>query len=259
LGACAKKLQKCTKGGDYLLDLLEELFGKCMEEEMEFFAVIIRSIWFRRNKVVHGGEFIPPKQIIQEAQKAQKEFYQANAKDGVVDSQQRPKECTHWCPPVQGIYKVNWDAALDSTNNRMGIGIIVRDYLGMVIAAKSYTMRFISEPVVAEALAALHAAEFSRDLGLPMVILEGDSLQVVTTIQGTGPNWSSYGHIVADIRIVLHELRSWQICHSKRTNNYAAHGLAKEAVLNVMNKVWMEEISNCICDVVSSELYALVS
>lgn len=53
-GACAKKLQKCTKGGDSFLVLLEELIDKCKVEELELFGVLAWSLWFRRNKVVHG-------------------------------------------------------------------------------------------------------------------------------------------------------------------------------------------------------------
>jgi ribonuclease HI len=123
---------------------------------------------------------------------------------------------------------VNWDAALDSVNRRMGVGILVRDHLGMVIAARSHTLVFLTEPVVAEAIAALHAVEFSRDLGLPRIVLEGDSLQVVTAVQDLRPTWSRYGHITADIRTILKGFRSWQVCHTKRVSNYAAHGLAKK-------------------------------
>jgi ribonuclease HI len=126
-------------------------------------------------------------------------------------------------------------------------------------AARSTTVEFSTEPVVAEAIAALHAAEFSRDLGLQMIILEGDSLQVVNAIQDTGPNWSRYGHIVADIRTVLQGFQGWQICHTKRATNYAAHGLAKEAILNVIDRVWMEEIPSCIYDFVTLEHHALLS
>lgn len=30
--------------------------------------------------------------------------------------------------------KINWDAALDCPNKRMGVGIVVRDELGVVLA-----------------------------------------------------------------------------------------------------------------------------
>jgi hypothetical protein len=42
--------------------------------------------------------------------------------------------------------------------------------------------------VVAEALATLSAAGFSRDLGLQSIILQGDSLQVVNALNAMGAN-----------------------------------------------------------------------
>jgi hypothetical protein len=73
----------------------------------------------------------------------------------------------------------------------------------MVIAARSQIVSIIAEPVVAEALAALNAVEFSHNFGLPSILLESDSLQVVTAVKDTSPNWSRYGHIIGYIKIVL--------------------------------------------------------
>jgi hypothetical protein len=45
-----------------------------------------------------------------------------------------------WQTLPQEMYKVNWDMAIDSTNRRKGIDIIVRDNVGMVNAARSLTL-----------------------------------------------------------------------------------------------------------------------
>lgn len=42
-----------------------------------------------------------------------------------------------------------------------------------------------------------------------------------------------------------------------RFNNMATHRLLKEAVKDVMDKVWMEEIPSCIYDIAFSEQFAL--
>lgn len=60
---------------------------------------------------------------------------------------------------------------------------------------------------------------------------------------------AEYGHIVADIRFVLQGI-SWQIDHNKKVTNSAAHGLAMEAILNVIDTVLMEEIPSYIYDIV---------
>jgi hypothetical protein len=47
-------------------------------------------------------------------------------------------------------------------------------------------------------MGALVAAEFSRDIGLFDIILEGDYKQVVDAITGTGSPWCKYCHIMGD-------------------------------------------------------------
>jgi hypothetical protein len=59
-----------------------------------------------------------------------------------------------------GRYKVNWDVALDSRTKQIGIGIVVRDHSGFVMAAQGKRTIGLPEPVKAEAMGALAGAEF---------------------------------------------------------------------------------------------------
>jgi ribonuclease HI len=111
--------------------------------------------------------------------------------------------------------------------------------------------------VVAEAIGALVAAEFSRNLGLKDIELEGDSLLVVKEIKEFGTQWSSYGQMVGDARVVLNNIRSWFIVHVKRDANAAAHKLAEEAERHADELIWMKEISICIFYIVTLEQSAL--
>jgi hypothetical protein len=70
-------------------------------------------------------------------------------------------------------------------------------------------------------------------------------------------SWCRFGQIVADIQTVLGSFRSWDFKHVRRAQNSAAHGLAKESVREVIDKVWMEEIPICIFDTIFSEQFAL--
>ena len=72
----------------------------------------------------------------------------------------------------------------------MGLGVIIRDYKGLVSAALSRTLISLQDPVIGEAMGALGTAEFCKDLKFSNVILEGDSKQVVEAILSKGPNWS---------------------------------------------------------------------
>ena len=89
-------------------------------------------------------------------------------------------------------------------------------------------------------------------------IVEKDSLQVIQALQNTSLNLSPYGQIVEDGRSVLCTRRSWVASHVKREANSAAHLLAKDALQNSHNRVWMEEDPICIISVLSLEQLALV-
>jgi hypothetical protein len=90
-------------------------------------------------------------------------------------------------------------------------------------------------------------------LGIHDIALEGNALLVVKAIKDLGPQWNLYGHIVEDTRGVLNNLRSWFVGHVKRDANFAAYFLAKEAVKNLMDQIWMEEVPNYIVNVVTLE------
>lgn len=139
----------------------------------------------------------------------------------------------------------------------MGVGIIIRDEKGNVIAATSEPVMATHDPATAEAIAALRAVEFCKEVGAFDINLEGDSLLVVKAICESQTSWLRYGQIIDDIKLVLGSLRSWSIRHIRREANVAAHVLAKYAILNFDSHVWLEETPSCILDTVILEQVAL--
>ena len=88
--------------------------------------------------------------------------------------------------------------AVDGERKRIGMGAIVRNSDGGVIAMMCDTLDFIQDPTTAEALAARQAVELSLTLGIRKIILKGDSLQVVHALQSFAGGRSLYGLIVED-------------------------------------------------------------
>lgn len=91
--------------------------------------------------------------------------------------------------------KVNWDAYVASKGKRIGIGLIMRDHEGGVIAMLCETKAYVQDPAAVEAIAARRGAEFSADLGVRKVILEGDALQIVQALNQEGGGRGPYGMI----------------------------------------------------------------
>jgi ribonuclease HI len=108
-----------------------------------------------------------------------------------------------------------------------------------------------------EALAAFHAVDFCREIGLKCINLEGDAKQVVDAINSPTMVWNRFGHLVEDTRRILHSLTSWKCTFVNREANEAAHGLARAAITNVSDRFWRDSTPNCISDIVLMEQLAL--
>ena len=77
-----------------------------------------------------------------------------------------------------GVFKVNFDAALFENIGSAGIGVVIRDSDGEIIAALSQRILLPFSLEMAEAMAAHRALLFAQELSIK-VMLEGDSLRVV--------------------------------------------------------------------------------
>jgi hypothetical protein len=73
------------------------------------------------------------------------DFRRVNTNKGTVESLTYVEDPNTWKKTLVGIIKVNWDAAIDKTKERIGIGIIVQDHEGAVLASCSTTKIFLVE------------------------------------------------------------------------------------------------------------------
>jgi ribonuclease HI len=153
---------------------------------------------------------------------------------------------------------VNCDAALDSKKGYMGFGIVVRDNMGHVLAAKSVMKRGFLEPTATEMMAVFLAMRFSFEKGFHSIILESDAKNVTKAVQSGTHNDCRYGQIVDDILMVLNSISHWQIQHVNRESNTTTHGLAKAAVKQDIDTTCVGEILSCISGIVLAELSACV-
>jgi hypothetical protein len=86
------------------------------------------------------------------------------------------------------------------------------------------------------------------------VVLEEDSLVLVSTLNKSLPIWSSYGQLIEEIKVKTKCLLQVEIIHVSRVANLATHSLAKFAISQLLDELWMEE-----CLLTSSLLYLLSS
>jgi hypothetical protein len=178
-GCGPMKFPKGCNTGVNFTQWFEEMMGRCSLEELELLIEVARWMWFRRNSVVHEGEFTHSNQVFKEALIKIEDFKRFNALEQNEQALINATPPTFWQPPPLDKVKVNWDAAMNKKHGRRDIGFVTRDSKGFILATRSTTQRIVLEPIVVEVVATLHAVIFSKEIGFSDIILEGDALQII--------------------------------------------------------------------------------
>jgi hypothetical protein len=72
------------------------------------------------------------------------------------------------------------------------------------------------------------------------MILEGDSLSVISNLKKTEPCGSGCGQLISDTKLILSSLLHCDFHHVKRDANKVAHCMAKFAPSQMLDKTWIE-------------------
>lgn len=171
-GESDRCFQKSTLQGLKFIQVAEGIFTNHGKEALTNFVATARQIWFQRNEVVHGGTFTHPNIVVRNTRVAVEEFQTINRLCAMVPPNELVETTPCWTTPQAGWIKANWDASLDVSKERMGIGIVVRYHLGNTLAARSLTRAGAPDSSSAEAMGAYFAACFCMDLGIQKIILE---------------------------------------------------------------------------------------
>ena len=104
------------------------------------------------------------------------------------------------------------------------------------------------EAIKAEAKAMEVGILFAWDLGLKNIVAEGDSLAVVQALKGSITPTISIQKVTEGISWWLKKFDNWKILHARRSNNTAAHSMAKKAKSILESIIWVEDSPPFITD-----------
>ena len=91
-----------------------------------------------------------------------------------------------WQTPLDPIFKLNFDAAIFSDLNYLGVGAIIRNGKGEVMAAMSTKGPPVGDNKEAEILACRRVTEFVIDASFTDLVIEGDNTVVMSSISSPG-------------------------------------------------------------------------
>ncbi|KAF5465143.1 hypothetical protein F2P56_015174 [Juglans regia] len=210
-----------------MIQLFSSLTKVLNPEELQEFVVIARKIWWRRNSFIFKKEFVHPNLIVREARAVLKMLSEKNLDQ--CTNQVSPPTVSWQAPPMEW-FKINWDGAVDKGKGLIGIGVVIRDSFGQVIATMRQRKKLYPDPLLAESYGALQAVKVAWEIGLKQIILEGDSLQVTKSLAEDREVLSSSSMFWSEARCYLNLFDKWEVSHVRRNDNHITHLLAKDAL-----------------------------
>nr|GMC71350.1 LINE-1 reverse transcriptase isogeny [Ipomoea batatas] len=131
-------------------------------------------------------------------------------------------------------YGWHWDVgdenAVRENGNMLGIGWVLRNYMGVVVAAGAVGRRGAVLAREAKALAIREALSWLKGRDYDNVIVETDAQQIIHHLYSH--NSSPYGLLLHDITVLLSFFANIRLCFVRRSANTVAHLLARNAALS---------------------------
>ncbi|KAE8733170.1 hypothetical protein F3Y22_tig00001478pilonHSYRG00272 [Hibiscus syriacus] len=141
-------------------------------------------------------------------------------------------DCQHerpvWSPPASGYVKLNFDGSFDSVAGLGGVGCVVRDSMGRFIYGAAKHIPCAMDSFHVEVVACLEGMLLARSSGYNCVVVEGDSLSVISRASSSMVG-SSYGApILAQIWDIIASFDQCRFSHVDRTRNAVANAFTHE-------------------------------
>ena len=119
------------------------------------------------------------------------------------------------------MFKLNFDAAVFSELSCSGVGAMIRNEKGEVMAAMSVRGPQVVESAVAKIIACRRALEFVGEAGFTDLVVEGDNLSVMKSLATSETDHSWLGHIIQDIKWLTRSFQNVSFSYMRRVANCA--------------------------------------
>jgi ribonuclease HI len=223
---------------------LFEFLDRSSDQEAVTLAVTCWHLWEHRNAVRNDEKMKHPRSLAEQI-KAYIHMILLHLFKKLVVQSRETSTPPRWSPPPEGTVFINVNAALFSSSNRMGVGVVIRDHIGNCLVACNQLLDEVTPPEIAEALAVRCALTLARDEGLNKVILASDCISVVQRINSSARDRSLIGVVVEDIKAMAATMSSVTVHHISRLLNNSAHVLARR-VQHFGSPFFRNSVPDCI-------------
>ncbi|KAK6118987.1 hypothetical protein DH2020_047273 [Rehmannia glutinosa] len=231
-----------------MLHLVSTVDNKDFEN---LFVTLMWSLWHSRNVLVFQGKDIPHQECFQLATRIIQE-HQEQLNETV--KQTSSTRNTTWRKPPPGTFKLNTDAST-KVGSGTGIGAVLRDHEGKVIASLSKHLSPEYPIEIGEAIACREGINLARSIQCSNLLVEADCIQLVNGIASDQKDYSYLGKIVEDIRAGQEFFNSAPLSHISRKANTLAHSLARHAFSMPCNSQYLGPLPPDLVNIATDEAF----
>uniref|UniRef100_A0A2N9FNB8 Reverse transcriptase domain-containing protein n=1 Tax=Fagus sylvatica TaxID=28930 RepID=A0A2N9FNB8_FAGSY len=219
---------------------------------LEIAFTTVWALWKARNESVWEAKTLVADAIVHEAVSLASEFLDTQSKTGVpMIGLVGP---SRWQRPPSGVFKLNMACHSISKSCRYGLGVLIRDSEGAVMAVLEDSLLSNNELLQLHARAVLVAIKFAYDVGLRCLVVELDNQELCSLIQAGSPCFDPIGVIVDDICSSIPLFSFLCFGFSKKSCNKAANALATEAASSLITQVWLDDHPTCITPFIQDDI-----
>ncbi|KAH9758687.1 hypothetical protein KPL71_016758 [Citrus sinensis] len=242
-----QKIWKITRFEDDLKDCVDQdilslLIGlklRRSNDDLELLVSILWVIWNARNKWIFKRVKESPQVTVYKAEAVLEAFRRTQIPAATHIDKQRSPMLKAWNPPQKGFYKVNVGAATNSEKQIAGLGAVIRDEDGNVIAAAVKVSKFYGDVCFAEAEAVEWGLQVARNACIESLIVESDAKEIVKLVNNNRGYRSEILWTISEVQKMLKSFSSVCVQYANRSCNAIAHSLAKLALEMLETFVWM--------------------
>ena len=147
-----------------------------------------------------------------------------------------------WTAPIPGQLRLDVDAAFDANSKCYGLGAVIRDSAGSLIAAGVWPGQQASSVGLAELMAVKAGLQMAKEYGLSSLIVYCDAVNEVAKLKQNALPANEDGIVISDIKQLASTLNVVSFNYFSRICNGVAHCLARNALHRLSSECWFGDI-----------------
>ncbi|CAM8940407.1 unnamed protein product [Rhodiola kirilowii] len=183
--------------------------------------------WKNRNRVWHGKEAW----CVKRAAIIGRSMLYSMQSGAVLNPSANAELTGLWCPPKEGVVKINVDGSWRQEDSGTGIGIVARDHSGSLLWIWAEQLQHLSCAGEVEGHALLTALKIAQERGIEEVMFETDALEVHRAVNLCSDLEAWCISWLGSVLELLRAHPGWSVTFAPRESNTLADGLARKARL----------------------------